>query len=58
MTEKNNNLNMQLSDLQQELVSVHNAHYKEKQNMQNNLAIERKHRLLAEEECRNKIKVN
>lgn len=43
--------------MQQELVSLHNAQCKEKQDVQNILAMERKNKLLAEEECKNKLKV-
>lgn len=57
LVDRNNNLNSELSKLQQEIVTIHNAHYKEKQNLHNALALEKKHRLLSEEECRYKIRV-
>lgn len=57
MVEKSNNLTVQLNDLQQELVSLHNAQYKAKQDVQNIIGMEKKNRLLAEEECKNKMKV-
>lgn len=57
LSDRNHNLNSELNQLQQEIVTIHNLHHKEKQNLQNALALERKHRLLSEEECRSKIKV-